>query len=227
MASAPEVFKGIILKTSEYKEKDRMIQVLTRERGIVNICVKGVSGKTSKLSFTSLPYSYCDFTVTESHGFYYLKEGSVISGNTAIMDSLEALAVAGHMADCLSWSVMQSENARECYELAIYAFYALSVGLNDYLKIMIVFNWKLMWILGLASVASDCAGLYGNTHHLTSRSFDILDYIGTNPVSKIFTAELEEDDIRKLRGFTLDYLRGQFEKDIPDPVLKLNLPGNL
>ena len=53
-------FKGIILKTSEYKEKDRMISVLTKDMGIVSICVKGVSGKTSRFSFASVPFSYCD-----------------------------------------------------------------------------------------------------------------------------------------------------------------------
>jgi DNA repair protein RecO len=227
MASNPEVFKGIILKTSEYKEKDRMIQVLTRERGIVNICVKGVSGKTSKVSFVSLPYSYCDFTVTDSHGFYYLKEGSVISGNTGIMDSLETMAVAGHIAECLSWTVMQSENARDCYDLAIYAYYALSIDTTSYLKVLIAFNWKLMWILGLASSASECAGTAGSSHKLNNRAYEILDYIGSSPVSKIFTIKLEEDDIRMLRGFTMDFLRVQLEKDIPDPILKLNLPGGM
>ena len=224
MASDPEVFKGIILKTSEYKEKDRMIQVLTRERGIVNICVKGVSGKTSKVSFVSLPYSYCDFTVTDSHGFYYLKEGSVISGNTGIMDSLEAMAVAGHIAECLSWTVMQSENARDCYDLAIYAYYALSIDNASYLTVLIAFNWKLMWILGFAASASECAGTAGGQHKLSARAFEILDYIGSNPISRIFTIKLEESDIRLLRSFTMDFIRVQLEKDIPDPVLKLNLP---
>ena len=225
MASDPEVFKGIILKTSEYKEKDRMIQVLTRERGIVNICVKGVSGKTSKLSFTSLPFSYCDFTVTDSHGFYYLKEGSVISGNTGIMESLETMAVAGHIAECLSWSVMQSENARDCYDLAIYAYYALSIDTASYITVLIAFNWKLMWILGLAASASECAGTAGGQHKLTARAFEILDYIGCNPISRIFTIKLEESDISMLRSFTMDFIRVQLEKDIPDPVLKLNLPS--
>ena len=115
MSSDPEVIKGIILKSSEYKEKDRLIRVLTREKGIINICVKGVSGKSSQNAFASVPFSYCDLTVTVSHGFYYLKEGSVISGNTGIMNSIEAMAVAGHIAECLSWTVMQSDNARDCY----------------------------------------------------------------------------------------------------------------
>ena len=223
MPSDPYSFKGIILKTSEYKEKDRMISVLTKDHGIVSICVKGVSGKQSKNSFVSVPYSYCDFVVTDSHNFLYLKEGSVISGNTGIMDSLEAMAVAGHIADCLSWSVMQSDNARDAYELAIYSYYALSVDPASYLSVMIVFNWKLMWTLGLATKAVECVSSAGR-HKLSRRSYEILDFIGENPVNKVFAMKLEEADIRELRSFTLDYLRVQFEKDVPDPIFKLNLP---
>lgn len=226
MSSAPITFQGIILKTSEYKEKDRMIEVFTREHGIVHVCAKGVSGKASKHSFVSVPFSYCDFVVTDSRGFYYLKEGNVISGNTGIMDSLEAMAVAGHMADCLSWSVMGSnDNARDCYELAIYSFYALSVDPQSYLTKMIVFNWRLMWQLGMADQAASCVGNSFKSHNLNKRAFEILDYIGESPVSKIFALKLEEQDIRVLRGFTLDYLRLQLEKDIEDPIFKLNLPG--
>ena len=222
MSSAPITFQGIILKTSDYKEKDRMVEVYTREYGIVHVCAKGVSGKSSKYAFVSLPYSYCDFVVTDSRGFYYLKEGNVISGNTGIMDSLEAMAVAGHIADCLSWSVMGSkDNARDCYELAIYAFYALSVAPLSFLSVMIIFNWRLMWQLGLADKAASCA----NGYKLNKRDLEILDFIGENPISKIFALKLEEQDISALRAFTLDYLRNQFEKDIPDPIYKLNLPG--
>lgn len=220
MPSDPYSFKGIILKSSEYKEKDRMISVLTKDRGIVSICVKGVSGKQSKNMFASVPFSYCDFVVTDSHGFMYLKEGSVISGNTGIMHSLEAMAVAGHISECLSWSVMQSDNAKDTYELAIYSYYALSVNPDSFLSVFIIFNWKLMWTLGLASKASECAD-----RKLSPRSFGILDYIGANSPAKIFAVKLEESDIRELRSFTLDYLRAQLEKDIQDPVYKLNLPG--
>ena len=224
MPSDPITFKGIILKTSEYKEKDRMISVLTRDMGIVNICVKGVSGKKSRNSFVSVPFSYCDFVVSDSHGFYYLKEGNVISGNTGIMNSLEAMAVAGHIADCLNWSVMQSDNARDCYEMTIYALYALSSDPDSFLSVMIVFNWRLMWQLGMADQAVWCVGESFGGHKLNKRLFGILDYIGENPISKIFAIKLEDDDIRILREVTLDYLRVQLEKDIPDPVLKLNLP---
>jgi len=224
MPSDPVSFKGIILKTCEYNEKDRIISVLTKDDGILNICCKGVAGKSSKLSFVSVPYSYCDFVITESHGFYYLKEGNVISGNTGIMNSLEAMAVSGHIASCILETVMQSDNSSECYELAIYALYLLGINPEKHLYVMCIFNWKLMWILGLASYSSDCVNSVGPKIKTSNRTRDILDYIGEKPVKNIFTINLNEEDICELRIFTLAYLRIQLEKDIPDPIAKLNLP---
>lgn len=224
MPSNPISFKGIILSTTEYKEKDRIISVLTRNLGIVNICCKGVSGKNSKLSFVSIPYSYCDFVVTDSHGYLYLKEGSVISGNSGILTSLESMAVAGHIANCLKDTVMQSDNANDCFELAIYSLYLLSIKPEQYLYVMCIFNWKLMWILGLASNCKESIVNVSSSIKISDRTCEILDYIGQNPIKNIFTISLLDSDISEIRKFTLDYLKIQLEKDVPDPILKLNLP---
>jgi len=220
MPSEPYRIKGIILTTRDYKDKDRLLSVLTRDRGVVNCCAKGVSVKNTKLSFVSVPYSYCELVLSDSHGFPYIKEGNVISGNTGIMNSLEAMSVAGHMASCLLESVMQSDNAASCFVLAIYAFYALSQTPSEYLKVFCIFNWKLMWLLGLAGSAATCTAEF----KLAPRVVEILDYIGNNKISNIFTIKLESTDIDALRAFTLSYLRIQFEKDIPDPIAKLKLP---
>ncbi|MCQ2515958.1 MAG: DNA repair protein RecO [Saccharofermentans sp.] len=224
MPSNPISFKGIILKSSEYKEKDRIISVLTRDLGIVNICCKGVAGKSTKLSFVSVPYSYCDFVVSESHGFFYLKEGNVISGNSGIMSCLESMSVAGHIAMCLLETVMQSDNSSECYELAIYALYLLGIKPDEYIYVMCIFNWKLMWILGLASFSVDCVNSVGPKIKVCPRTCEILDYIGSNPIKNVFTIKLEESDLFELRSFTLEYLRVQLEREVQDPILKLDLP---
>ena len=132
------------------------------------------------------------------------------------MESLEAMAVAGHIADCLSWSVMQSDNARDTYELAIYSFYSLSVNKNDYLSVMILFNWKLMWNLGLAAKASECVSAAGGRHRLSQRHYGILDYIGQNPESKVFTMKpLRKRTSAQLEAFTLENTYGFSSKGYP------------
>ena len=224
MTSDPFSVRGIILKSTDFKEKDRLISVLTRNHGVISIRVRGVSGRASKMSFVSIPYSYCDFVITSSNGFYYLKEGSIISGNSGIMNSLESMAVAGHISSCLLESVMQSDNSRECYDLAVYSFYVLSEHPDRYLEVMCIFNWKLMWVLGLAADIRDSVIRAGADITISQRSADILDFIGKSRVSRIYSVRLEDRDVTELRKFTIRYLSVSFEKEIRDPVAMLNLP---
>ena len=93
--------RGLIIRSAEYKEKDRLLSVLTSDRGLITICAKGVAKPGSSLGFVSMPYMLCDFVVTVSHGYYYLKDASIIESNSKIMESLEQMTVAAHISSCL------------------------------------------------------------------------------------------------------------------------------
>lgn len=141
--------RGIILASREFKEKDRLVSVLTSDRGLVTICAKGSGRPGSKSAFASIPFMICDFVVSVSHGYYYLKEGTIVENNSDIMNSLETMTCASHMSSCLLDSTFQGEIAREAYELAAYAFYMLAKRPQDYLIIYSAFNWRLLTIAGL------------------------------------------------------------------------------
>ena len=141
--------RGIILASREFKEKDRLVSVLTADKGLVTICAKGSGRPGSKAAFASVPFMVCDFVVSVSHGYYYLKEGTIVENNSEIMSSLEAMTCASHMSSCLIDSTFQGENTREAYELAAYAFYMLAKHPQDYLIVYSAFNWRLLTIVGL------------------------------------------------------------------------------
>ena len=140
--------RGIILASREFKEKDRLVSVLTSDRGLVTICAKGSGRPGSKSAFASIPFMVCDFVVSVSHGYYYLKEGTIVENNSDIMNSLETMACASHMSACLLDSTFQGENTHEAYELAAYAFYMLAKRPQDYLIVYSAFNWRLLTIAG-------------------------------------------------------------------------------
>ena len=35
--------RGLIIRSNEYKDKDRLLSVLTADRGLITICAKGVA----------------------------------------------------------------------------------------------------------------------------------------------------------------------------------------
>ena len=178
-----------------------------------------------------MPYMLCDFVVTISHGYYYLKDASIIESNSKIMDSLEQMTVAAHISSCLMDCTLQSENSKEAYELAVYAYYMLANNKGKYLLIYSAFNWRLLTIAGL-TVQYDLEDSIGRSKFLiniaggegsdgNNRSFNrmleepsvrALNYFATCDLKKLFTATADKKTELELKDFTTDYLSIHFDK---------------
>ena len=228
--------RGLIIRTNDYKEKDRLLSVLTSDRGLITICAKGVAKPGSSLGFVSMPYMLCDFVVTVSHGYYYLKDASIIESNSKIMESLEQMTVAAHISSCLMDCTLQSENAKEAYELAVYAYYNLAYNKDKYLLIYSAFNWRLLTIAGFtilydlnepaykatgnkpARYMINISGTEGNQNKTFNRLLDepsvrALNYFATCDLKRMFTSSADKKTEEELKDFTTDYLSMHFEKN--------------
>jgi DNA repair protein RecO len=227
--------RGLIIRSNEYKEKDRLLSVLTSDRGLITICAKGVAKPGSSFGCFSMPYMLCDFVVSVSHGYYYLKDASIIESNSKIMESLEQMAVAAHISSCLMDCTLQSENAREAYELAVYAYYNLANNREKYLLIYSAFNWRLLTIAGftvqydlnepayrasadkpnryLIDISGSSAGQNKTfTRILEEPAVRALNYFATCDLKKLFTSSADKNTEKELKDFTTDYLSVHFEK---------------
>lgn len=237
--------RGLIIRSNEYKDKDRLLSVLTADRGLITICAKGVSKPGSSLGCFSMPYMLCDFVVSVSHGYYYLKDASIIESNSKIMDSLEQMTVAAHISSCLMDCTLQSENAKEAYELAVYAYYMLANNKDKYLLIYSAFNWRLLTIAGftvlydlddpLNKASGDKQGRYminisGGSESSQNRSFNrlldepavrALNFFATCDLKRMFTSNADKKTEQDLKEFTTDYLSIHFDK-IYDSLSVLN-----
>lgn len=236
--------RGLIIRSNEYKEKDRLLSVLTADRGLITICAKGVAKPGSSLGCFSMPYMLCDFVVTISHGYYYLKDASIIESNSRIMDSLEQMTVAAHISSCLMDCTLQSENAKEAYELAVYAYYNLANNKDKYLLIFSAFNWRLLTIAGFTvqydlnepayRASGDKPNRYliniSGANGIQNKSFNrlieepsvrALNYFATCDLKRLFTSSAEKNTEKELKDFTTDYLSIHFEK-IYDSLSVLN-----
>ncbi len=240
MASDPISIRGVILSSREFKEKDRMLTVITADRGIVSFCVKGVAGKNAKNAFVSVPYMLCDFVITPSGNFNYMKEGSIIESNSKIMESLECMAVAGHIARILSDAVLQSDNAKSAYELCVYAYYALGKFPDRFEEIYCAFNWKFLTDMGFSTtyepewdaqiyyISTEDSSISANRtgFKIDIRSIKALNFIATHEPKEIFNIKLNYQLRDELRRFTTQYLQNQFEYEIKDPIKQLEIQLN-
>ena len=64
--------KGVVLKTTEYKDNDKLLTILTLEKGKILVKARGVKKSTSKLKAFCQSFCFADFELTSSGAGYVL-----------------------------------------------------------------------------------------------------------------------------------------------------------
>lgn len=149
-------FKGLVVSSLEFKDNDRILTVLTSDLGCISVIAKGVTKNNSKHAYLCMPFLLCDFTVTFSKGYYYLKEADIIQNNVGISSSLEATTVAFHISEIIKFASFDNIATADIYELTNYAFYHLSRVPDDYKLVYSAFNWRLLFLMGFNKIYDEC-----------------------------------------------------------------------
>lgn len=236
-------FKGIVISSNEYKDKDRLLSVLTRDYGLITIMAKGIAKMNSRHAFLSMSFIFCDFTVTKSGAFYYLKEASIIENNMGISSSLEGMTVAYHISELIRFSSFDNMPTQDLYELCNYAFYHLSSKPLDYKVVYAAFNWRLLHLLGFNKTydyCDKCGSSIGNTStysinvdngqfycqaccspyetgsifNLNPASINALNYFIEADIKKLFNVNIDSGLVKTLMSFTTLFASVALERQI-------------
>ncbi len=108
--------EGIVLKTLNYKEKDRICTVFTKEHGVVALLVKGAS--TPARSSLSTPFCEAEWIYVKGRGdLYRVNDASLIDTHADLRSSFAHLQAAGEMAAVLLHSQFPAKQAPQLYAI--------------------------------------------------------------------------------------------------------------
>lgn len=62
--------KGIVIKSTDYKDSDKIITIFSAENGLINARVRGVKKNKAKLAFAVQPFAFIEFMLVKSGNFY-------------------------------------------------------------------------------------------------------------------------------------------------------------
>ena len=109
--------RGLVLRTTEYKETDRILTVLSADRGLLTMKARGVRSNRSKLKGACQLLTYAEFTVGEAHGFSSITEATALEMFPELRTDIELLALASYFAQLAE--VLSQEDAASPALLAI------------------------------------------------------------------------------------------------------------
>lgn len=162
--------KGLVIRTTDLGESDRLITIFTEEEGIVTARARGARSFKSRKMSATMQFCYSSFVLYRSGDKYQVREAELIESFFDIRSSIEALALAGYVCEVLD-DVGVCESEIDLLRLALNSLYAVSRSLYPLPKIKATFEIRCAAILGFmpdCRLCSECGEKQGDFY------FDIM-----------------------------------------------------
>jgi len=160
--------EGIIINTKNYGDTSKIIDVLTKEYGIIGVMAKGCKSLKSNLRSVTDKLTYANFTIYyKKDKLSILSEASVINNFSNIKKDIEKISYASFLID-LTNQVYKQSNDSELYDLLISALIKINDGFNP-LVITNIIELKYLNYLGVMPNLDGCS-ICGNKNVITLSS---------------------------------------------------------
>ena len=219
-----ENVEGIVLNTRNYNDTSKILDVLTKEYGIIGVIAKGCKSLKSNLRSVTDKLTYATFTIYyKKDKLSILTEASVINNFNNIKKDIVKISYASYILD-LTNQVYKQNNSKELYNLLISALNKLNEGFNplvitnilelkylDYLGIMpnlegcIVCGSKNVITLSSDKGGYLCKNCVTNDPKSSDKAIKLVRmyyYVDINKISKL---DLSKDIINEVNNFLDDY----------------------
>ena len=147
--------KGLVIRTVDVKESDRLITIFTEEMGVVSAMARGARSLNSRQMASTMQFCYSTFVLYKRGEYYSIKESALIESFFGIRDSIEGLALAAYIAEVLN-DVAVAEAERDLLRLSLNSLYAISEKKYPLEKIKAAFEIRAASIIGFMPDVLSC-----------------------------------------------------------------------
>lgn len=202
--------EGFILSEVNYGETSKVINILTKEYGLLGVMCKGVKSLKSRLRASTLRFTYGFFYIYKKEGkLSILKDVDVIDSFSYIHSDITLISYLNYMAE-LTQQVYKESQESQIFPLFIETIKKMNQKL-DPLVLTNILEIKYLDFLGVGLNLDGCCKC-GNTHNIITIDADIGGYLCNKCV--------KEEKIVSLK--TVKMLRMYYYVDIKS-ITELNI----
>lgn len=147
--------RGLIIRTVDIKETDRLVTIFTEEKGAVTALARGARSLKSRKLAATMQFCYGRYVLYKQGDKFWIKEAELIENFFDIRQSIEGLALANYICEVLS-DVTVEEAERDLLRLSLNSLYAISNNLYSVEKIKAAFEIRAVSILGFMPNVLTC-----------------------------------------------------------------------
>lgn len=142
--------KGLILKEQSVGERDKLITVLTEERGTLRAFVRGGKAVKSKKGAVTGKFCYAALTLTETKDSFVVDEAAPIELFFKLRESIDKLALAEYFLELGFAFSPEAENAKDNLKVILNSLYFLCNDTYKPKQLKAITELRLLTLAGYA-----------------------------------------------------------------------------
>ena len=155
--SAYLVTRGIVLRETVTNDTDKILTLLTEDRGKTAVIARGVQKKNCRFAASAQPLVYSEWTLYHRKNWYYANEGTTLELFRGLRDSLDAMALGAYFAELTEAAAVEELPAVPLLRHLLNGLYALSALRKPPELVKPVFELKLLSLAGYEPLLDACA----------------------------------------------------------------------
>ena len=148
--------KGIVLRSMRYGEADRILDLYTRDSGLVSAIAKGIRRTKSRFGGRLEPLSCVEFMAYEGRTLDTITQVEVLHPFRTVRESLSRLEAAGGIIRAIRALSGGGEADRRVFNLLYHALDALEARDGGFGAVEASFSLKLSMLAGYALMLDRC-----------------------------------------------------------------------
>lgn len=229
--------QGIVLRVTDYNDKDALLTLLTRDSGKLTVKARGLRRKNSPLTAPCQLLAYGEFTLFEYRGQYTINEAQSLELFTPLRRDLTKLALGTYFAQAAEVLSQEDYPSPELLSLVLNCLYALTKLNISEKQIKAVFELRAACLSGytpdlfgchicgsqepirfdLSAGQLECGNCRSRESNgirmpVTSSVLEAMRYICLCDPKKLFSFQISSQTMDQLSSLTEAYLTTQLER---------------
>ncbi|MHB1453649.1 MAG: DNA repair protein RecO [Saccharofermentanales bacterium] len=151
------VVKGIIVREVPYGEADKLLNILTREHGLLTVSAKNARRPKRNMLLATSALTLGEFEISGSESTrYHLSDATIVESFEAIRNDVILLTYCAHIMDLVLDSMRDVSSAEEIFSLVLYTLNRFTKSAIDLPLTIHTFELKLLFVLGFTPVLNEC-----------------------------------------------------------------------
>ena len=198
--------KGVILKTMDYKEKDKLMWVFTEEFGKISVLCKGVRSQKSKFQSLVRPLLFGDFLVFKGKSLYSLNEGSIINAFSKLTTTLELLTYGSYYVELVDIVSVDGDPQQLVYRNLVTALYLLEADVIDMEVLTLAYEIKLIGLTGFK------VGREMVPFEMSQGAIKTAEFLQKTDFAKIHILKVDEKIKNELKSVTSFIIKDSYQR---------------